>query len=245
MKPSLRAFTLIELLTVIAVIGVLAGILIPVVSKARASARVSVCGANMRQIGTAIDLYVADNKGRYPYAYYVPAPDSSDTQRKTWDTLISPYLFSVQLAGTSNTQYQVMLCPSDADPMPDGGQAKRTYAMVRGSDGFGITTNGDASTPRVGRSRAEVEEPAKTLLLAEYSQHPSTGGSWNMIGHPANSAVDSPVRQLASGNGAELHGGKFNYLFADGHVQFLSPDATVGTGSTTAPKGMWTLRAGD
>lgn len=67
--PTLRArsaFTLIELLTVIAIIGILAAILIPTVSKVRETASKGVLSSNYRQIGQAISLFVADNRDRYP-----------------------------------------------------------------------------------------------------------------------------------------------------------------------------------
>jgi prepilin-type processing-associated H-X9-DG protein len=42
-----------------------------------------------------------------------------------------------------------------------------------------------------------------------------------------------------------LHGKRFNYLFFDGHVGIHKITDTVGTGTTNAPKGMWTMTAGD
>jgi len=63
-----RAFTLIELLTVIAIIGVLAGILIPVVGKVRRNARLASSASNLRQIGNAMFLYAGDNRDRLPGA---------------------------------------------------------------------------------------------------------------------------------------------------------------------------------
>src|SRR5262249_31195625 len=55
-----RGFTLIELLVVIAVIAILAAILFPVFAQARAKARQASCLSNLRQIGTALSVYVQD-----------------------------------------------------------------------------------------------------------------------------------------------------------------------------------------
>ena len=57
---------MIELLVVIAIIAILAAILFPVFSRAKAAAQKSVCISNMRQIGLALQMYMSDNNDRLP-----------------------------------------------------------------------------------------------------------------------------------------------------------------------------------
>jgi prepilin-type N-terminal cleavage/methylation domain-containing protein len=63
-----RAFTLVELLTVIAILSVLAALLFPVFATARGKAREISCVSNERQIGQAIKLYTQDYDELYPWA---------------------------------------------------------------------------------------------------------------------------------------------------------------------------------
>jgi prepilin-type N-terminal cleavage/methylation domain-containing protein/prepilin-type processing-associated H-X9-DG protein len=69
----LHAFTLIELLVVIAIIAILAAILFPVFAQARESGRQTVCSSNMRQLGMAMRLYLADHDD-----VWFPAVTASD-----------------------------------------------------------------------------------------------------------------------------------------------------------------------
>ena len=110
--PRLRlrpgGFTLTELLVVIAIIGILAALLIPVIGSVRKSARNSICLSNLRQLGAAFQLYVADHRGCIPpftqntiaWGSYGGATDSSkplnayvdkiDNKNKTADVFACP-----------------------------------------------------------------------------------------------------------------------------------------------------------
>ncbi|MDD7986600.1 type II secretion system protein [Lentisphaera marina] len=62
----MKKFTLIEVLVVVAIIGILASMLLPVLSKGRAKARQAVCTSNLKQMYYATYSYTTDNDGAYP-----------------------------------------------------------------------------------------------------------------------------------------------------------------------------------
>lgn len=72
-QPNLarRAFTLVELLVVIGIIAILIAILLPTISSANKQAKTTACAATLRSLGQALAGYANENKGYYPYGYYV------------------------------------------------------------------------------------------------------------------------------------------------------------------------------
>ena len=65
-RPERPAFTLVELLVVVAIIALLVSILVPALQKAQARAKLIVCAANQRSIGLSFYLYADDNSNAFP-----------------------------------------------------------------------------------------------------------------------------------------------------------------------------------
>jgi prepilin-type N-terminal cleavage/methylation domain-containing protein len=87
--PGTAAFTLVELLVVIAIIGVLVGLLLPAVQSARESSRRSRCTNNMKQLGLAL-LNHHDAKRRFPSGGRIPP--ITDKGNWNWRVDILPYI---------------------------------------------------------------------------------------------------------------------------------------------------------
>ena len=67
-----RAFTLLELLVVMAIIMILLGILLPAAEHVRHQGYIDKCASNLRSIGQAMEMYANDNRGSFPRTVYVP-----------------------------------------------------------------------------------------------------------------------------------------------------------------------------
>ncbi|MEI7984757.1 MAG: prepilin-type N-terminal cleavage/methylation domain-containing protein [Armatimonadota bacterium] len=92
MKQSSKAFTLIELLVVIAIIAILAAILFPVFAQAKKAAKQSVAISNLKQLGTSLQIYLADfDDVQVPSKGYSDATLPLRTE-KNWKMITAPYV---------------------------------------------------------------------------------------------------------------------------------------------------------
>ena len=101
-------FTLIELLVVIAIIAILAAMLLPALSKARAKARETTCKSQLKQIGFATLLYIDDNND------WIPPATTQNWAMLGWQTLIVPYIQKTTNDGYIDTRRGVFLCPAES-----------------------------------------------------------------------------------------------------------------------------------
>ena len=121
---SNSAFTLIELLVVITIITTLAALLMPALKAAKDRAKTTTCTSNLRQIGTALNFFLADHDQLFPYAapwrypYYLGTPSYPYSGPVIagipWHRQLGPYV-----GGTNSVvAARLFYCPSNPWPVP-------------------------------------------------------------------------------------------------------------------------------
>ncbi len=122
-----RAFTLIELMVVVAVIGLLVGILMPALGNARTQARRAACSSNLRQIGMGLQIYLSGNHDRFPYASFMPSVGPFPLDREKPIRIADVLKYNVEIPETFH-------CPGDnsGDDRPDP-NVGLTYFQSEGS----------------------------------------------------------------------------------------------------------------
>lgn len=173
-----RGFTLIELLVAIAIIAVLAAMLLPSLAAAKKRAQQIACVSNLKQIGTAMHIYVDDNNDYFPMA-------SDGGSVNIWTKEISAYL---PIQGT-NTENAVFVCPSALYSNIGTNAIVRTYACTGTMLGF--QTTGGGLTATIPRLAEPMLTSSDTLLVVEAKQETVTSASsFSNIQWPGKAQTD-------------------------------------------------------
>ena len=224
-----RGFTLIELLVVIAIIAILAAILFPVFAKAREKARQTTCASNLKQLGTAVNMYVQDyDEIMPPYYYYDPGlvsypngdPAAYGGNILTWYHILNPYLKS----------YNVFNCP-DCPNLYEGGYTSypggktNPSLLVDGAYGanmFVFSVDWQIPGIPVTTTLASIKMPSDTPFVSDTHSFDDSGAGAIM-------PVVMPYHGQGFGTPNPIHSNMANMLFVDGHVKAVTPNQWMTT----------------
>lgn len=167
-----RAFTLIEILVVIAIIAILASILFPVFSRARESARRASCASNLKQIGLAWIMYSQDyDEMTTPVYVAVPnGPYLGHASLSYWPDLLHPYIKSGSgKVGQSGSMRGVFTCPStnslfESDNVDHWKAVRYAYNQSNINNDYIVYDEGSLS---YGVSTARLGHPSQTIAFSE------------------------------------------------------------------------------
>ena len=221
------AFTLLEILVVVAIIALLAAILFPAFSHARQKARDTNCLSNMKQIGLGVMQYVQDYDETWPIFYaYNSSPAGGNPGHKGIELELQPYTKSLQIFKCPNDVGGPYL-PLDGDCMSDASK-QGSYAACYGSS-YRFTS------------------AAYSVVALESSQNNVLAGSADPLALPPRIVKDSMFQRAAEtrimrdemlpwfGPDLDAGGAKYGYtptyyaqwhptggsfLFVDGHAKF-------------------------
>jgi prepilin-type N-terminal cleavage/methylation domain-containing protein len=213
------AFTLIELLMVIAIIGILVGLLLPTLASAKAKGGTVACLNNLRQLGLGFQLYNADNDGRFadnlPKFFAGPAPGYSnswvvgdmtlknDATNKNLLRLgkFFPYVSSTEL----------FHCPTD-NAKPGGFDRVRSYSMNCWIGSRYMNNNYGPNSYRTFLKESELTAPAPAgLWIMMDESELSIDDAWYLVTMGTDTRQDS--------NFGSRHSRGYTLNFADGHSE--------------------------
>ncbi len=231
-KRRLFSFSLIELLIVVMIIAILAGLLLPVLNKARESARSSACINNLKTAGIS-HLFYADTYDGY---YLQAGPNSTGTSTNTWSNYFcggSPLmnaLLPVKEIEKSGKKYkfsQSLYCPSQWNLFSAAKEANQLGSLTYGFVGWnmegGIQNRLGNFVVVTGRYKLvfgpKVKYPVETLLVSD-SIRTDAGTVYPRLG-----AAEIYLKNSGTSTIGFLHSMRANICYFDGHVAAASPAA--------------------
>lgn len=214
LRGSSRSFTLVELLVVIAIIGLLAGLSVPAISGATAKAKSTECVNNLRQIGTAINLFASENNGYLPYS---SGPSAAGTGTNIGFNHWAAPLAVIMGVGTGSVSFPSQASFEKAKAKhpfncPACKTGSRTYtANMRG---MGFLPGGNTNYPQ--RKIASLVKSSQLILVADDTlgdPAPANGGQ---------DFFDESSSYSYTNRIGIRHGGRANALFGDFHVESIT-----------------------
>jgi prepilin-type N-terminal cleavage/methylation domain-containing protein/prepilin-type processing-associated H-X9-DG protein len=225
------AFSLIELLVVVVILAILAGLLLPVLANAKARSQSIYCLNNEKQLSLACLMYAGDFDDRLPYNLGAAEIKQLESQKRflNWSTPVMSWELDphntniVQLTAGGIGPYvgfrpRVYRCPCDSvvsDIQAAAGWANRVRsismnAMV-GDAGQFSRTGANINNPdyRQFFKQAHILQPSKVFVFVE--EHPDSINDGYFLNHPDSLRwMDLP---------ASYHRGSANLSYADGHLE--------------------------
>jgi prepilin-type processing-associated H-X9-DG protein/prepilin-type N-terminal cleavage/methylation domain-containing protein len=204
------AFTLIEMLVVIAIIAVLAATAFPGYQSMMGNSRAAQCTSNLREIFNGIQGYVQDNNGIYP-----PSTTGNNGVNGYWFAAIGPYLGEGRRFDQSKVnsgpwpQNIPFACPSCTNHGWGGA------GIDVGINGFQVGATQNTNNATTALRIAKASALSTTLLVAD-AKGPNGGGAWQIgwrIGANGGSFASVAADQIDP-----RHKGRANVLYFDGHV---------------------------